>query len=90
MKWSSEDDVISQVNNTPFGLTASVWSRDMTQASRIANEIEAGTVLINAHAEMDANIPFAGHKHSGIGVEFGIEGLKSWCNLQTVITKELI
>ncbi len=84
MKWSDEADVIRRANNTDTGLGASVWSRDMAQAERIANQIEAGNVWINTHGEIGPKYPFVGLKQSGFGVEMGAEGLKSFYNLQTM------
>ncbi|KAI1331114.1 aldehyde dehydrogenase [Xylariaceae sp. FL0255] len=90
MKWSSEADVIHRANNTHFGLGASVWSRDLGQAQRIARKLEAGNIWINTHAELQANTAFACHKQSGFGSELGIDGLKSWCNVQATYTRALL
>ena len=86
MKWSDEADVIQRANNTETGLGASVWSKDLVQAERLANRLEAGNVWINTHGEMGAKYPFSGHKQSGLGIEMGVEGLKAYCNLQTKYT----
>ncbi|KAH9902047.1 aldehyde dehydrogenase [Xylariomycetidae sp. FL2044] len=87
MRWSDEDDVIRRANDTKFGLGASVWSRDLAQAKRLADQLQAGNVWINTHAELGPNIPFAGHKQSGLGVEMGVEGFKCYCNVQSVYTR---
>ncbi|KAJ3565981.1 hypothetical protein NPX13_g7302 [Xylaria arbuscula] len=87
MKWSDEDDVIKRVNLTEFGLGASVWTRDTSQADRIAARLEAGNVWVNCHAEMQPSTPFSGHKQSGLGVEMGEDGLKAYCNVQSVWKK---
>ncbi|KAI2468306.1 aldehyde dehydrogenase [Annulohypoxylon bovei var. microspora] len=87
MKWSEEPEVIQRSNDTDFGLGASVWSRDVAQADRIARRLQAGTVWINTHAEVDPGIPCGGFKNSAIGVQYGVEGLKTYCNLQTIYTK---
>ncbi|KAI1120061.1 aldehyde dehydrogenase [Nemania abortiva] len=87
LKWSDESDVIYRANNTESGLGASVWTRDDAQAIRIANQLEAGNVWINTHAETMPNTPFGGHKQSGIGIEWGVEGLKAYCNLRAIYTK---
>ncbi|KAI0542318.1 aldehyde dehydrogenase [Xylaria digitata] len=89
MKWSEEVEVIQRANNTNYGLGASVWSRDLSQADRIANKLQAGNVWINTHAEVQASASFAGHKQSGFGSEFGVEGLKGWCNVQSKYTRPL-
>ncbi|RYC65866.1 hypothetical protein CHU98_g274 [Xylaria longipes] len=70
-----------------FGLGASVWTRDKAEADRIAQQLQAGNVWINCHAEMQPSTPFSGHKQSGIGIEMGVEDLKSYCNVQSVYTR---
>jgi acyl-CoA reductase-like NAD-dependent aldehyde dehydrogenase len=54
----------------------------------MAQQIEAGTVWVNTHFEMDPSIPFGGHKQSGIGNEQGMAGLKSYCNSQTLYLRK--
>ncbi|KAI1299914.1 aldehyde dehydrogenase [Xylaria venustula] len=87
LKWKDESDVIERANNTQYGLGASVWTQDMERAERISTQIQAGTVWINSHAEIGAKIPFGGHKSSGLGVEWGVEGMKAYCKLQTLLTR---
>ncbi|CAJ2512376.1 Uu.00g053910.m01.CDS01 [Anthostomella pinea] len=87
MKWSDETDVINRANGTEFGLGASVWSKDMAQAERITKQLQAGNVWINSHAKIQTSTPFAGHKQSGLGVDMDIEGLKAYCNIQSVYTR---
>ncbi|KAI8633554.1 aldehyde dehydrogenase [Xylariaceae sp. FL1651] len=87
LKWTDESDVVIRANSTGAGLGASVWTRDNEQAQRIANQLVAGNVWINTHAEIMPNTPFGGHKMSGIGMEWGVEGLKSYCNLRAVYTR---
>ncbi|KAL1888530.1 hypothetical protein Sste5346_009486 [Sporothrix stenoceras] len=89
LKWSDEAEVIRRVNDTDSGLGASVWSRDMNQASRIGDQLKVGNVWINTHGELQANAPFAGHKSSGLGAAFGMDGLKSYCNVQAVYITHL-
>ncbi|KAI0505246.1 aldehyde dehydrogenase [Xylaria bambusicola] len=88
LKWSDEQDVIRRANDTDAGLGASVWTRDMVQADRMARQLQAGNVWVNCHAEMQPSTPFSGHKQSGMGVEMGVDGLKSYCNVQSVYVKE--
>jgi acyl-CoA reductase-like NAD-dependent aldehyde dehydrogenase len=88
MTWSDEDDVIARANNTKMGLGASVWSNNMDEAARIARQLDAGSVWVNTHLELDPNAPFGGHKESGIGYEWSIGGLKSFCNAQSLYLKK--
>ncbi|KAI1288580.1 aldehyde dehydrogenase-like protein [Xylaria venustula] len=87
LKWSNEEEVIQRANDTNYGLGASVWSKDITNAERIARQLQAGCVWINTHAELDAKFPFGGYKQSGIGAEGGLEGLKGYCNVQVIWSK---
>ncbi|KAH8701095.1 aldehyde dehydrogenase [Talaromyces proteolyticus] len=83
LQWTSEDEVIRRANNSDYGLGASVWTKDTERASRISKKLKAGTVWINSHMLLNPLAPFGGHKKSGLGAEWGVEGLKSYCNTQT-------
>jgi aldehyde dehydrogenase (NAD+) len=84
LKFRDADDLVARANNTIYGLAAAVWTRDITKAHRIANEVRAGTVWINCFDVFDAAAPFGGYKMSGIGRELGAEGLKSYLETKTV------
>ncbi|OAG45256.1 hypothetical protein AYO21_00604 [Fonsecaea monophora] len=84
LSWTDEAEVIGRANNSKMGLGASVWTRDLEQADRIAGQLEAGSVWINSHMELNPMAPFGGHKQSGIGYEMGTQGLKLYCNTKTI------
>lgn len=84
LKWSDEEDVIARANDTKMGLGASVWSKDVARAERMARQLEAGSVWVNSHFSLAPDIPFGGHKWSGLGVEWGLDGLKAYCNPQSL------
>lgn len=88
LSWSNEDEVLRRVNDTKMGLGASVWSRDVNRAAELARRIEAGSVWVNKHVFIDPHVPFGGHKSSGIGCEWGIEGLKTFCNVQSLFLQK--
>ncbi len=69
------DGVIARVNASEFGLGGSVWSTNVDRAREVAHRVESGTVWINHATHFGPHIPFAGAKQSGIGSEFGREGL---------------
>lgn len=79
--WEDEDDVIRIANDTPFGLAAGIWSKDVGKAMRIADRIEAGTVYINNYFNASTQSPVGGYKQSGFGRENGWEGMR--CFMQT-------
>ena len=80
MRWTDLDAVIADANDTDFGLAASVWGPDRGEAIEVANQIEAGTVWVNEIHIHGIDIPFGGHKQSGMGVENGREGLEEFTN----------
>ncbi|WP_339671034.1 aldehyde dehydrogenase family protein [Dasania marina] len=84
IKYSDVDDVIRRANNSDMGLGGSVWSSDIDRAREVACQIESGTVWINNHGPVFPHIPFGGVKSSGIGVEFGIEGLEEYTTMQSM------
>ncbi|KAL3486599.1 Aldehyde/histidinol dehydrogenase [Aspergillus germanicus] len=87
LRWSDEADVIARANASEMGLGASVWSKDLRRARRIADQLEAGNIWVNTHFEVEPFAPFGGHKASGIGTEWGVQGLTQFCNSQTVVIK---
>jgi acyl-CoA reductase-like NAD-dependent aldehyde dehydrogenase len=84
LEWSEEDEVIDRANDTDMGLGSSVWSKDLDRALRIGQSLEAGTVWINEHLGPTPLAAFGGYKKSGIGREWGVGGLRDFCNTQTV------
>ena len=72
------EQIASEANDTPYGLSGSVWSQDISIAHKMAMLIDAGQVSINCHAAVDPAIPFGGNKQSGWGREFGAEGLEAY------------
>ncbi|KEF62465.1 NAD-dependent aldehyde dehydrogenase [Exophiala aquamarina CBS 119918] len=88
LSFSTDEEAVTKANNTIYGLGASVWSADLDRATKIAEQLEAGNVWVNTHFELDPRAPFGGHKESGIGTEFGVGGLKSYCNSQTLYLKK--
>lgn len=85
LKFKDIDEVIRRANSTYYGLAAAVWTRDITKAHRIADEVRAGTVWINCYDAFDAAAPFGGYKMSGQGRELGAEGLKAYTETKTVV-----
>jgi acyl-CoA reductase-like NAD-dependent aldehyde dehydrogenase len=77
IRYTDLEQAIEWANGVDVGLGASVWSADRDKAKEIAARLEAGTVWINGHGGVHPMIPFGGAKHSGYGLEFGVDGLKS-------------
>jgi aldehyde dehydrogenase (NAD+) len=79
-----EEEIIRQANDTPYGLAAGVWTKDLQRAHRVAHALKAGTVWVNSYRTLSFNAPFGGYKESGIGRENGLESLKEYTQLKTV------
>lgn len=84
IRFFDEDDVLARANNSPYGLGASIWSGNPKRARTLAERMDAGTVGINQHVGIDANVPFGGSKQSGIGTELGREGLLEFTQLKVI------
>ncbi len=78
------DDVITAANNTPYGLGAGIWTRDISKAHLLARKIKAGTVYVNCYKIFDAALPFGGYKESGWGREMGHEALTEYTEIKSV------
>jgi aldehyde dehydrogenase (NAD+) len=81
------EEVIDRANNTPYGLAAAVWTRDIGKAHAIADSVRAGTVWVNCFDVFDAAAPFGGFKQSGIGREMGEYALQQYTEVKTVTVK---
>lgn len=88
LEWDTEEEVLRRANDSNAGLGASVWSRDLDRASRIAKGIKAGSVWVNSHLAPRPDAAFGGYKESGLGAEFGSAGLKAYCNTQTLFLRK--
>lgn len=77
IRYGTVDEAVAMANALDVGLGASVWSSDLDAARDVAARLEAGTVWINKHGNVDPRVPFGGAKQSGYGLEFGVEGLKA-------------
>ena len=84
LKWRDEADVIRRANDTPYGLGASVWGRDLEAVTRIGAKLEAGTVWLNEIHQYSPHQAFGGHKESGLGCENSLHGLMEYTNWKTI------
>ncbi|KAJ5320228.1 hypothetical protein N7508_000511 [Penicillium antarcticum] len=82
--FDDEEEAIRRANDTTYGLGASVFTRDLERAHRVAAEIESGMVWINSSQDCDPRIPFGGVKQSGIGRELGEAGLEAYSQVKAV------
>jgi aminomuconate-semialdehyde/2-hydroxymuconate-6-semialdehyde dehydrogenase len=82
--FDTEETVVRDANSAPFGLSASLWTRDLARAHRVAERLECGTVWVNCWLLRDLRTPFGGVKQSGIGREGGDEALRFFTEPKTV------
>jgi len=87
MKFSTVDEVIERANNSDYGLAGAVWTGNPEKGIEIAEQLETGTVWINEYLHLSPMAPFGGHKQSGFGAEYGIEGLKEFTYAQVITVK---
>jgi len=86
-KFAMDDEVLEAANNTPFGLCASVWTKDYARGLKLVNELQAGTVWINQHMNLAPETPWGGFKESGLGKEGGVIGAQGYTQLKLVYLK---
>lgn len=85
--FDTEEEVLAQVNDTHYGLSASIWTNDLRRAHRVAGQIEAGIVWVNTWFLRDLRTPFGGMKQSGIGREGGKHSLEFYSELTNICIK---
>ncbi|OGO33480.1 MAG: hypothetical protein A2Z16_16095 [Chloroflexi bacterium RBG_16_54_18] len=87
VKFTTEAEAVQLANDTPYGLSASVWSKDLRRAERVARALQVGNVSINNHmlTEGNASLPFGGVKSSGFGRYKGEWGLHTFCNIKAIM-----
>lgn len=81
------EEIAAMANATPFGLSGSVWTKDLSTAHRLVKRIRSGQVSINCHGAVGTNIPFGGFGQSGWGREFGQEGLDAYLETKAVTAR---
>ena len=84
--FSDLDEVAAVANDTPYGLGAGIWTKDISKAHALAKKIKAGSVWINCYNVFDAALPFGGYKQSGWGREMGHEVLDAYTEVKAVTT----
>ena len=87
MKFGTVDEVIERANNSDYGLAGAVWTKDADKGVEIAEQLETGTVWINEFLHISPLAPFGGHKQSGFGAEYGVDGLKEFTYPQVITVK---
>ncbi|OJJ88967.1 uncharacterized protein ASPGLDRAFT_184889 [Aspergillus glaucus CBS 516.65] len=83
-KFETESEIITKANNSEYGLSAAIFTDNISRAHRIASAIETGQVTVNCWGNLHSNTPFGGMKQSGFGRDLGKEALDGWTNTKTI------
>jgi succinate-semialdehyde dehydrogenase/glutarate-semialdehyde dehydrogenase len=84
----TEEEMVRLANASPYGLGASIWTRDLTRAEKLAKDLEAGFIAVNDLVKSDPRLPFGGVKKSGVGRELSRYGMREFANVKSVVIKE--
>ena len=82
--FEDEADAVRLANDTPYGLSGSIWSRDIGKALRVAKGVRAGVLSVNSNASVHTEAPFGGYKMSGMGRELGMHALELYTEVKNV------
>lgn len=82
--FDDEEQMICDVNASPYGLSGSIWTNDLRRALRVARRIESGVLSINSHSSVHVEAPFGGFKQSGIGRDLGMAAMEGYTELKNI------
>ncbi len=82
--FDSEDDAVALANDTEYGLSGSIWTRDAGRAIRVARGVQSGNLSVNSHSSVRYTAPFGALKQSGLGRELGPAAAEEFTEVKTV------
>jgi acyl-CoA reductase-like NAD-dependent aldehyde dehydrogenase len=88
LPFDDEADAIAKANDTQFGLSGSIWTRDVGRAIRVSRAVETGNLSVNSHSSVRYSTPFGGFKQSGIGRELGPDALDAFTDVKNVFISD--
>ncbi|MCV7317022.1 aldehyde dehydrogenase family protein [Mycolicibacillus parakoreensis] len=84
LPFDDDDEAVAMANDTSYGLAATAWTTDLARAHNLGKRLQAGTVTLNCQLVFDHNVPFGGYKQSGLGHEFGYEGIDGYLKTKSI------
>jgi acyl-CoA reductase-like NAD-dependent aldehyde dehydrogenase len=82
--FADEEEAVRLANDTPYGLSGSIWTENGARALRVARAIDAGVLSLNANTSVRVQTPFGGFKQSGFGRELGMHALEGYSEVKNV------
>ncbi|MFM1769224.1 MAG: hypothetical protein RJA22_1753 [Verrucomicrobiota bacterium] len=86
--FDDEEAMLQEVNDSPYGLSGSIWTNDLRRALRVARRVESGVLSINSHSSVHVEAPFGGFKQSGLGRDLGMAALEGYTELKNIYVGE--
>ncbi len=86
--FKDEASMLKEVNDTPYGLSGSIWTNELSRALRVARAVESGVLSINTHSSVHIEAPFGGYKQSGIGRDLGMHALDGYSEIKNIFIAE--
>jgi betaine-aldehyde dehydrogenase len=86
--FDDEAQMLREVNDSPYGLSGSIWTNDLKRAIRVSRQVESGVLSINSHSSVHVEAPFGGYKQSGLGRDLGMNAMEGYTELKNVYVAE--